>query len=144
MATATPPGGAHGVRRSRRRPGENRERLLEAGIGEFGTLGYHGASTGSIAALAGVPQPHVYASFATKHDLFIACAERVVARVVESRSADSDDTAARFLLQLVSSLGDAELRRQLLPLALELREALGEERFTALLARAAESMVRGR
>lgn len=64
-------------RRVRRRPGENRERLLTAGITVFGTHGYHGAQTAGIAALADVPQPHVYANFSTKQELFLACTERV-------------------------------------------------------------------
>ncbi|UOR03046.1 TetR/AcrR family transcriptional regulator [Leucobacter allii] len=59
--------------RPRRKPGENRQRLVEAGLVEFGLFGYHGASTAGIAARADVPQPHVYASFATKHELFLAC-----------------------------------------------------------------------
>lgn len=65
-------------RRPRRKPGENRERLLEAGLIEFGLFGYHGASTSAIAARAGVPQPHVYASFATKRELFLACCVRTL------------------------------------------------------------------
>lgn len=64
------------ARRRRRRPGENRERLIDAGLLEFGRLGYHGAATGAIAARAGVPQPHVYASFRTKRELFLACIDR--------------------------------------------------------------------
>ena len=59
-------------RRARRKPGENRERLIEAGLIEFGLFGFHGASTARIAARAGVPQPHVYAHFATKQELFLA------------------------------------------------------------------------
>ncbi|WP_053385842.1 TetR/AcrR family transcriptional regulator [Leucobacter japonicus] len=60
-------------RRARRKPGENRQRLREAGLIEFGLFGFHGASTAGIAARADVPQPHVYASFATKQALFLEC-----------------------------------------------------------------------
>lgn len=69
------------VRRARRRPGENRARLLEAGLVEFGLFGYHGTSTAAIAARAEVPQPHVYTSFRTKQELFLACWERVLAYI---------------------------------------------------------------
>ncbi|MBK0421382.1 helix-turn-helix transcriptional regulator [Leucobacter sp. CSA2] len=65
-------------RRPRRRPGENREQLVKAGLIEFGLHGYHGASTAAIARRAGVPQPHVYASFPTKLALFEACATRAL------------------------------------------------------------------
>lgn len=60
-------------RRPRRKPGENRQRLREAGLIEFGLFGFHGASTAGIAARADVPQPHVYASFTTKQALFLEC-----------------------------------------------------------------------
>lgn len=67
--------------RPRRRPGENRERLIEAGLIEFGLFGYHGASTAGIAARAEVPQPHVYASFPSKGELFLAVVRRVAERL---------------------------------------------------------------
>lgn len=69
--------------RPRRRPGENRERLIEAGLIEFGLFGYHGASTAGIAARAEVPQPHVYASFPSKGALFLAVVRRVAERLAE-------------------------------------------------------------
>lgn len=71
-------------RRQRRKQGENRERLLTAGIAEFGAFGYFGASTSSIAKRAGVSQPHVYSNFNTKLDLFLACAERVIEQTKQS------------------------------------------------------------
>lgn len=130
--------GASVAKRPRRRPGENRERLLEAGIREFGTLGYHGTSTAAIAAAASVPQPHVYANFETKQDLFFACAERVCRDLAEP-----DRTAVqhrRFLLQAVAAAPRVELRERLAPLLLELREAMGE-RFDAALVDAAVSLM---
>ncbi|MFC6233624.1 TetR/AcrR family transcriptional regulator [Leucobacter soli] len=81
------------ARRPRRRPGENRERLLQAGIVEFGTRGYRGASTVAIAASAGVPQPHVYASFRTKRELFLACVERALTPLIRANSGDPDQAA---------------------------------------------------
>ena len=74
-------------RRQRRRQGENRERLITAGIAEFGSLGFFGASTSSIAKRAEVSQPHVYSNFNTKLDLFLACAERVI-KQTEQYSSD--------------------------------------------------------
>lgn len=65
-------------RRSRRKPGENRARLLEAGLIEFGLFGYHGASTSAIAQRADVPQPHVYVNFGSKQELFVACLQTLL------------------------------------------------------------------
>lgn len=77
-------------RRARRRPGENRTRLLEAGIIVFGMYGFHGASTSDIARLAEVPQPHVYQHFSSKSALFLSCVEVAVARLTtESMQADA-------------------------------------------------------
>ncbi|WP_336650897.1 MULTISPECIES: TetR/AcrR family transcriptional regulator [unclassified Leucobacter] len=129
-------------RRARRRPGENRERLIEAGLTEFGLFGYHGASTSSIAARAQVPQPHVYANFETKQQLFLACFDRVCdALLAEHREPDSEGIQ-RFLFQAVSAAADPVLRFALLGSLLELRDALGDSEFDALLAAGAHSMLR--
>lgn len=64
--------------RPRRKPGENRALLLASAQQHFATYGYFAASTGAIASSAGVPQPHVYANFATKFELFEACAQHVI------------------------------------------------------------------
>lgn len=110
-------------RRARRRPGENRARLLEAGIIIFGTHGFHGASTSDIARHAEVPQPHVYQHFASKSALFVSCVEVVVARLSAKneqtdRSLDettdvtptvvhaTNEDLLRFHLQAVTQLGD--------------------------------------
>lgn len=65
-------------RRQRRPQGENRERLIRAGMQEFSRRGYRGASTTVIAQAAEVPQPHVYANFSTKQQLFVSCLERAI------------------------------------------------------------------
>lgn len=65
-------------RRRRRKPGENRERLLAAGLIEFGARGLRGTATSHIAERADVPQPHIYSSFSTKQELFLACLSRAV------------------------------------------------------------------
>lgn len=84
-----------GERRARRPPGENRERLLTAGILEFGRHGYRGASTTAIAARAEVPQPHVYTNFRTKQELFLGCLTRAVVLLTESaRESTGDSTTA--------------------------------------------------
>lgn len=137
-------------RRARRRPGENREHLIGAGLIEFGLFGYHGASTAAIARRADVPQPHVYTSFATKHALFLACWERVRAAALEARGLDGsgldgrapdDEHLRRFLFQAVAAACDPVLGDDLLPSLLELRSALGEDRFHALLRSGASELL---
>ncbi|GAA2181837.1 hypothetical protein GCM10009847_25030 [Leucobacter tardus] len=112
-------------RRPRRKPGENRERLLEAGLIEFGLFGYHGASTAAIAARAEVPQPHVYASFATKQELFVACCARALT-APSDREVPSTDmprrfpaparVRSRFLLQAFAAARNPQLSDALTPL----------------------------
>lgn len=89
--------------RPRRRPGENRERLIEAGLIEFGLFGYHGASTAGIAARAEVPQPHVYASFPSKGALFLAVVRRVAERLAERLAEPTAERAAGRLAEPIAS-----------------------------------------
>ncbi|MEJ6489260.1 TetR/AcrR family transcriptional regulator [Leucobacter sp. USCH14] len=133
-------------RRARRRPGENRERLLEAGLCEFGLFGFHGASTAAIAARAGVPQPHVYANFSNKQELFLeVCAaavqivlsarlaagpvelSRVRSGALEGLAAD----AQRTLLQALAAVCSPQLAADLLPLLAGFRDAYGDSDFAA-------------
>lgn len=132
-------------RRSRRRPGENRERLLGAGILEFGRLGYRGASTTAIAAIAKVPQPHVYTNFRTKQELFLGCVTRAVEELLlpaaPSSSPGERDALSRIVLQAVSALGEESLHGELGAMLSGLREALGGDAFEALLVRGARSLI---
>ena len=103
-------------RRVRRKPGENRASLIEAGITVFGTQGYHGASTGDVARVADVPQPHVYQHFRSKWELFEACLDTALDRLMslgtsmgpagassqgETRHTDAD-ALARLYIQAVT------------------------------------------
>lgn len=63
MATAT---------RTRQSSEARREAVLDAATHEFATHGYHAASTASIAKLAGISQPYIYALFPNKRELFLA------------------------------------------------------------------------
>lgn len=131
------------ARRPRRRPGENRERLLSAGIIEFGLRGYHGAHTAAIAERAEVPQPHVYANFKTKQELFLACGERAGEALLSAFASERPYAAvhARFLLQAVSVLGDERLRPSAAALVSSVRSAAGEQGFRALLLDAADRLL---
>lgn len=132
-------------RRTRRRPGENRERLVEAGIAVFGSHGYHGASTASIAALAGVPQPHVYANFQTKQELFLECARRVSAHLGQCfhggglRGAAYPTIHPAFLLQCFAAYQEELLQPELREVLVELTDALGIDAVMALVAESAHA-----
>lgn len=130
-------------RRARRRPGENRERLIEAGLIEFGLFGYHGASTAAVARRADVPQPHVYASFRTKRELFLACFASARAAIAAAPDEDLPERSCRLILQAYAASGDPELREALSGDLAALREALGERRLGALLLEAARSLSEG-
>lgn len=128
-------------RRSRRRPGENREYLREAGLIEFGLSGYHGTATARIAARAGVPQPHVYASFKTKQELFLACVEASAGRLSDSVGDERDEA---LILQAVAAAQDPELAPALRALLSDLRTRLGEPGFLDLLGRASAFLLSAR
>lgn len=129
------------LRRPRRKPGENRELLLEAGLVEFGLLGYHGASTAAIATRADVPQPHVYASFRTKQELFFACFERASMDVRMRTGGDAPVTMQRMLLQAIASVHDPALSGRLTGELDDLRSKIGAGAFGELVRTAAHSLI---
>lgn len=132
-------------RRPRRRPGENRERLLAAGISEFGLKGYNGASTADIAALADVPQPHVYANFSTKQALFLACAEQACHTLTQEQvvlPAEQRLRLERMLFQTIAAAGTPdELQLSLRDLVSAVQRALDADAFAAMLVRGAASLL---
>lgn len=87
-----------------------------------------------------MPQPHVYSSFGSKQELFLACWERVYDAVLQ-RLGTVKDREALFFYQAVASLRDGELGTSLLTDVRELRLVLGEERFRALLTQGASALL---
>ncbi|RZT61021.1 TetR/AcrR family transcriptional regulator [Leucobacter luti] len=151
-------------RRVRRRPGENRERLIEAGLVEFGLSGYHGTATARIAKRADVPQPHVYANFRTKQELFLACLELAAAGLPAPQSqpvapsprgpaqgetatplggaADGGSAAAaRFVFQAIAAHRAAELSDTLTTRLSALRASWGSREFARVLELGARSLL---
>lgn len=102
-------------------------------------------STHRVAERAGVPQPHLYASFRSKRELYAVCAERVRARACEvTIGAPFRDSTANspgdslqfdggvvgaFLLQAVAGSGDGETGQ----LSRELLDAIEQHHGTAAL-----------
>lgn len=76
-------------KRPRRKRGQNKAELVFAGIIEFAKYGYHGTSTGRIAARAEVSQPHMYTNFKSKQELFTTCAKAVVDCLCPTKQEDS-------------------------------------------------------
>lgn len=70
-------GGESPKRRERRTRDDIRDLLINAAMVEFGTRGFEGASTRSIAAMANAHQPQINYHFATKLDLWKATVERL-------------------------------------------------------------------
>ena len=62
---------------------ERRERLLEAGLEIFGTLGFQGATVRRLCRSAGLTERYFYESFRDLNDLFNAVCERQSARFGE-------------------------------------------------------------
>jgi AcrR family transcriptional regulator len=73
---------------------ERRDQLLEVAIAEFGTTGYHGTSTETIAERAGISQPYVFRLYGTKRELFLACVDRCFDRTIEVFRAAAADPPA--------------------------------------------------
>lgn len=101
--SSAPSSAAPGARRPRRRPGENRAGLIAAGTVEFGLHGYAGAQTSAIAERAGVSQPNVYANFASKRELFIACVRELLGVAGGAPHAVSSATIAETVFSTVRS-----------------------------------------
>jgi AcrR family transcriptional regulator len=66
----------------RRTADERRVEVIDAAVAEFATRGYHGGSTETIAAAAGISQPYVLRLFGTKKALFIAAVTHVGDRIM--------------------------------------------------------------
>ena len=77
------------LRRSRE---DNRERLLDAALAEFGAKGFEGASTRAIADRADAHQPQIHYHFASKEALWKAAVDHLFAEL--GRAMDGLDVGA--------------------------------------------------
>jgi AcrR family transcriptional regulator len=78
----------------RRSAEDRREEITGIALRHFAEGGYHGTSTEAIAREAGISQPYLFRLFRTKRELFMACADRCYAHVLnvfrEALAADPD------------------------------------------------------
>jgi AcrR family transcriptional regulator len=91
---AEPTATQHDMPRARLTGDERRRTLLVAARAEFARVGYHGASTASIARRAGCSEPMLYKHFADKHALFLEALEDSVADVWRRFDAREPSTAS--------------------------------------------------
>ena len=63
---------------------ERRDAILEAARQEFASAGFHGTSTETIAARAGISQPYLFRLFGTKKELFLASVRRCFRETLET------------------------------------------------------------
>ncbi len=110
---------------------ERREEILEAARQEFATAGFHGTSTETIAARAGISQPYLFRLFGTKKELFLASVRRCFRETLETlqRAAEgrrgpealaaageaytkllSDRSRLRMQMQAYAAADDPEIR----------------------------------
>src|SRR4051794_30057505 len=84
---------------------DRREAVLDAAVKEFAAAGYHAASTTAIAKRAGISQPYIYALFPNKQALFLACQERVNARIRATFAAAAEGSGGPA--EALSRMGEA-------------------------------------
>jgi AcrR family transcriptional regulator len=119
----------------RRSSTERRDDILAAALTEFATHGYFAARTADIARRVGISQPYIYALFADKKELFLAChalaMQRLREALFQARAADgarrrplalsrveaamrelitSDPTQLMFQLQAHAAASDPQIR----------------------------------
>jgi len=70
----------------KRDPAATKERILRAGLAEFGAKGYGGARTALIAKRAKCNIRMIYHYFGGKEPLYLACLERVYSRIREEEA----------------------------------------------------------
>jgi AcrR family transcriptional regulator len=101
----------YGGKTAQERQLERRDRLIDAGIELFGTVGYHGTSIRSVLRESGLGERYFYENFESLEDLLIAVAVktegRVKAAVVEATAAIEEPTFDSVLRAGLTAIGEA-------------------------------------
>jgi AcrR family transcriptional regulator len=122
---------------------ERREQVLAAATHEFAVHGYHAASTASIAKLAGISQPYIYALFPNKRELFLAAHARMMdalrATFVEA-ARGIEDPHERLHAMGMSYLPLIESNRDQLLLQMQGHAAAGDPEIGPAIAAAFEAL----
>jgi AcrR family transcriptional regulator len=101
----------YGGRAPEQRKQDRRERLLDAGLDLFGTMGYAQTSIERLCARAGVTTRHFYEEFGSRQALLKAVYDRVIARTMEAveNAILRDDGADRAALLPLEAFLDSYL-----------------------------------
>jgi AcrR family transcriptional regulator len=108
---------------------ERRDQVLDAATHEFAVHGYHAASTASIAKLAGISQPYIYALFPNKRELFLAAHARMIETLRATFTAAArgiEDPRERLQAMAMSYLPLIESDRDQLLLQMQSHAAAGD------------------
>jgi len=131
------------VATTRQTSDQRREQVLDAATHEFAEHGYHGASTASIAKLAGISQPYIYALFPNKRELFLAAHARMTdhlrATFLEA-ARGSEDPEERLHQMGLAYRPLIEANRELLLLQLQSQAAAGDPEIGPPVAAAFKSL----
>ena len=91
--------------RTRMRAADRREAVIRAGVREFGTHGYAGTTTQSIAAQVGVSQPYLFRLFGTKKSMFISVVRYGFERCRAAFGASATAAGARTPDEILEAMG---------------------------------------
>jgi AcrR family transcriptional regulator len=87
------------------RAADRREVVIRAGVREFGTHGYAGTTTQSIAAQVGVSQPYLFRLFGTKKSMFISVVRYGFERCRAAFGASATAAGARTPDEILEAMG---------------------------------------
>jgi AcrR family transcriptional regulator len=128
--------------RTRMTADERRSDLLGAAVSEFALTGLHGTSTELIARRAGISHAYLFKLFPTKKALFMACAERCIARTTETfRSSASGASPAERLASMGKAYVEMLENRELLLSQMQLYAACWDPDIRTLARRGWMSLV---
>ena len=124
------------ITRTRMRAADRREAMILAGVREFGTHGYAGTTTQSIAQHVGVSQPYLFRLFGSKKSLFIAVVqdgfERCRAALEASATTAGAGTPDEILDEMGRTYADLLVDGDLLRLQLQALAASDDPEIRAV------------
>lgn len=101
------------VNRSRIRPADRREIVLQAASDAFGARGYAATRLTDIATDVGISTPALYRHFATKYELFAAAVNRLSDDIDAAISAvDGEDDPRRELAAVLTAFADTVMEHR--------------------------------
>ena len=129
-------GNSMNIPRTRMRAPDRREVAIRAGVREFGTHGYAGTTTQSIAEQVGVSQPYLFRLFGTKKSMFMAVVQYGFERCRAAFEASAKAAGARTPDEILEAMGrtyaDMDVDGDLLRLQLQAYAACDDPEIRAV------------